>query len=835
MTSPLKGLFARYKAYHQHGPLLLHYLSLLGLIGFPLLYAVRFVRPTAGYDDFAIRMFDTAICLLLFLRHRWPERLKPLYMPYSYAVVIITLPLTFAFTSLKHGGNAAAVGNTFFAVFLLMLLADWRNMVVMLITGFAIGGTLYGLTDPNPHLPKEYVARLPLLLTSIVGGSMFKYALEQATAERVRQAYASLAGSIAHEMRNPMAQVRHSLEHIRQALPIPGHHQRQHLVDRATIEGLYKHVAQGELAVNRGLQVIAMTLDQVNAKPIDPKRFDYLSAAEVSAKAIAEYGYENEQLRARVSLDVEKDFTFRGEETAFLFVLFNLLKNSLYYVSAKPEMRITVTVAEGTIRVRDTGPGIPAEVAAQLFKPFGTSGKAGGTGLGLAYCQRVMEAFGGSIRCESVPGESTEFIIGFPAVDAREVEARRLQTMVEARRAFADRRVLLVDDDAALRSATRQKLLALCCTVREAADGVEAVEALRESAFDLVILDLNMPRMDGYEVAETVRSGALGNNRDVCLVAHSSEPAHLARVKTANTGFDGFAPKPCDAETLVQVMRTAMDARAQARARGRGWLEGRRFLLADDNAYNRAAVGAYLRHAGAEVVEVGSGQAALDAARDGAAFDALLLDIHMPVLDGVETARGIRQGASASRAAPILAITAHAGAELVERAKAAGIDDFVTKPVEPAVLFDRLAVLFGIGTPAMPLARPASASAALLDVSRLEGYHRIGMLEELIDEYVPGIEALIERLHAAVRANDRQATVDALHSLVGMSGEAGALALYRYSREIYIPMLEREAWPADPDWIGRIDALTERTNNELRAWIESHRARPADEPQATRR
>src|SRR5207244_1392025 len=132
--------------------------------------------------------------------------------------------------------------------------------------------------------------------------------LEQATAERVRRAYASLAGSIAHEMRNPMAQVRYSLENIRQALPVPTVQVQPQLVDGSSIDTLYRHVAQGEMAVKRGLQVIAMTLDQVHAKPLDPGKLGYLSAAEACGKAIEEYGYENEQQRRAVSFTVKQDF-----------------------------------------------------------------------------------------------------------------------------------------------------------------------------------------------------------------------------------------------------------------------------------------------------------------------------------------------------------------------------------------------------------------------------------------------------------------------------------------------------------------------------------------------
>ena len=828
IAKPVTHLFDRYKAYHEHGPLLLRYIAVLGLIMLPAMYLLRFSRPDGAYDDLWLRAVDVALLLGLLARPHWPERMKDGYLAYSYLVITVCLPVTFVFTSLMNGGGAGAVANTFMAVFFVLQLADWRNMVVMLAAGFAGGWLLYNGLAPAPRLPPEYIARLPLLVGTVIGGSLFKYALEQATAQRVRHAYASLAGSIAHEMRNPMAQVRHSLEHIRQSLPMPSRSTAQHLVDARTIDQLFKHVAQGELAVKRGLQVIAMTLDEVNAKPLDPDRLAHLYAGEVCARAIEDYGYENEHQRACVSLEIRKDFVFRGEETAYLFVLFNLLKNSLYYLPVRPAMQVMVIVDAGRIVVRDTGPGIPAEVVSRLFKPFRTVGKSAGTGLGLAYCDRIMKSLGGAIACVSEPDLFTEFVMTFPAVSDQEVEAQYLTAMAEARRVFANRRVLLADDDAPLRAATRHKLLALNCLVREACDGAEALRQLQESAFDLVVLDLNMPAIDGYELANMLRSGAVPLNRDVCLVAHSSEPPAVARVKAESSGFNGFVPKPSDTLAFVRTLCAAAEAQARSHGRTKGWLTGRRFLLADDNAYNRTAVGGYLKHAGADVIEVPNGHAVLRELESVELFDAVLLDIHMPGLGGIETARAVRAAETAQSSVPLLAITAHADAELQAQGRLAGIGDFITKPVDAALLYEKLAMLIDVQPPGLrPTAEPAEPPPAgmLLDENRLRGYQRIGMLEELTEEFVPEIESLVGRLETAVQAASLDETLEVLHSLVGMSGEAGAQALYRFARETYVPMLERQAWPASPAWLPRLHELAAQTNKALRDWTAAQRSR----------
>jgi CheY-like chemotaxis protein/signal transduction histidine kinase len=834
MTKMLRRLFGHYKAYHEHGPLLLHYLSLMGLVGFPALYAVRFVRPTAGYDDFWIRVFDAVICLGLFLGDRWPQSLKRYYMPYSYAVLIVTLPLTFVFTSLKNDGNHAAVGNTFLAVFLLMLLADWRNVVVMLVIGCGLGGALYFATDAHPRLPPEYVARLPVLLAGLLGGSLFKFALLQATAERVRHAYASLAGSIAHEMRNPLGRIRHNLECMQDALPEPTTTNEPQLLEAARTDALYRLVAESQIAVKRGLQVIAMTLDEVGAKPIDRTGFSLLSAADTTRKALQEYAFQADEEAARVHVRVSSDFVFRGDETAFVFVIFNLLKNALYYLPAYPHANVTITVGNQQVKVHDNGPGIPYDVQDRLFQPFATMGKSGGTGLGLAYCRRVMEAFGGSIKCESVPQQFTEFSMTFPAVADEEVRELQARALAAARIAFSGKRLLLVDDDAAQRMTTRHKLMALDAEIDQATDGQRALEALARQRYDMVVLDLNMPLLDGYAVAARVRQGQFPLNRDVPIVAHTSEPAHIAALKARRAGMDAFVGKPSVQTQLIDALQEALQARSASQASIERKLAGRRVLVADDASYNRKTVAAYLQHVGAVVVQAAHGEAVLKALRGGGQWDAVIMDINMPGMDGLQTAAAIRTLEGEVRNVPILALTAHTDDHTLRAAQATGMSAFLTKPVDAVVLYKSLSDLIASAPAAQPILRRTPGSSVpdvdtLLNPSRLEGYTRIGMLDELLAEYVPEISALVGKLQRHADRHDFQACLDVLHSLLGMSGEAGAPALHQAVRRIYVPMVETKEWPTQTEWAGRIAALAAETVQALRAYGAQHAGTAPDQ------
>ena len=815
----IQSLFAHYKAYHLHGPLMLRYAGILGAVGFPLFYALRFTKSSMPYDDLVIRVIAASLCLLLVLKNRWPDRLKPYYIAFSYPAMIFSLPVAFVFTSLKNGGGAVAVGNTLMAAFFVMLITDWRNTIAMLVAGIGTAVLLYVALDPDPRIPADYVARLPMLILVVIGGSLFKYAGNQAAAEKMRQAYASIAGSIAHEMRNPLGQLKHSLEGMQRALPLPTTVAPAHALGTRELDDLYRYLAQSDLAVKRGLQVIAMTLDEVNAKPVDTAAFSYLSAAEATGKAVQEYVFESAADRDNVNLRVVGDFSFRGDETAYLFVLFNLIKNALYYLPAHPNARVTITVGHHQVRVHDTGPGVPADVLARLFQPFNSAGKSGGTGLGLAYCRRVMRAFGGDISCESVLGAYTEFILRFPPVGDKESETYRANVLERARTAFAGKRLLIVDDDAAQRITTRHKLAPLDVQVDQAADGARALEALVKHRYDLVLLDLNMPVLDGYAVATRIRQGEAPANRNVRIVAYTNEPAHLASVKTQKAGMDGFVSKPCAQLPLVQALHHALD---HPRAEPDPMLAGRRVLLADDNPYNRKAVAAYLKQAGATVLEASHGDAVLAHLRLPERCDAILMDINMPGMNGLETTQAIRGSGMPGSDVPIIALTAHSDQAMLGAAREAGMDGFITKPVEAAMLYQTLRKLVSGGRttiPAVAVRRSADThkDVKLLDLDRLESYRRIGMLDELLSDYVPEIARLVARLENSVANQDLPQALDALHSLLGMSGEAGGAALYQTVRAIYVPMVETRSWPAQAGWLEQISAITLQTEHALKA------------------
>jgi CheY-like chemotaxis protein len=174
----------------------------------------------------------------------------------------------------------------------------------------------------------------------------------------------------------------------------------------------------------------------------------------------------------------------------------------------------------------------------------------------------------------------------------------------------------------------------------------------------------------------------------------------------------------------------------------------------------------------------------------------------------------------------VVALTAHSDHSAVEAAREAGMNAFLVKPVEAALLYQTLGPLVarsasaaGGATPLAPLQSPPEDG--LLNLHRLESYRRLGMLEELLDDYVPEMTRLIVALEDAAVQGDMKRGLETMHSLLGMSGEAGALALYQLVRRLYVPMLEQQHWPPGAGWVEQVKQLAGRSVDALQSYCKS--------------
>ena len=436
---------------------------------------------------------------------------------------------------------------------------------------------------------------------------------------------------------------------------------------------------------------------------------------------------------------------FWGDPLRLGQVLTNLLSNAVKFtehghVKLRVELLDRSQSAQGeelaTLRfgVIDTGVGMTAEQRDRLFREFtqadgSTTRRYGGTGLGLTIARRLTELMHGHIEVESLPGQGSRFHVTLPVrlalPLAQATSSSPTETLDGPHRTqlatFAHQRVLVVDDHTETRTSLLNQLKALGVgrgeggLIEAVATGQAALARVTQSAgvgqpFDLVLLDWVLPDLDGGEVLHRLQDSAGPPPRVMVISAYGWDNL---RSSALNAGASGFLPKPIVPETLRRALQPgqapAPDALRPLAAPSQP-LRGLRTLLVEDNPVNRQLASELLGQAGAEVTPAEHGREALTLLeRLGAnAFDVVLMDLQMPVLDGYETTRAMREHPQ-WQALPVLAMTAHAMVEERERCLALGMRGHIAKPIDPAGLIETLRAYLP-ERPVSSAAQPAPAA-----------------------------------------------------------------------------------------------------------------------------
>jgi len=375
-------------------------------------------------------------------------------------------------------------------------------------------------------------------------------------------------------------------------------------------------------------------------------------------------------------------------------VLSNLVGNAIKFTDqGEVVMEAEVRSERGqwtgiALRVRDTGIGIPPDRQAAIFESFtqvdgSTTRRYGGTGLGLTICRQLVELMEGKLTVASEPGLGSTFTV---ELTIERQAAANVDDAVSV--ALADLRVLVVDDNATNRRIVCQHLRSWGCRPDEASSGPAALrllgEAVTHDPYGLVLLDMQMPGMDGAQVAARVRSDAA--LAAVPLILLSSMGAMRGGSEGARLlGFDVAVTKPICRSVLAETVTAVLERRIPRAADGlkRALPVARTLdvLVAEDNGINRDVISQMLHLLDCRVDVVVNGREAVDAVR-ARRYDVVLMDVQMPALDGLEATMEIRRlEALGGRRVTIVALTAHALEGQRERCLAAGMDDFLTKPI----------------------------------------------------------------------------------------------------------------------------------------------------------
>jgi len=516
-------------------------------------------------------------------------------------------------------------------------------------------------------------------------------------------------------------------------------------------------------------------------------------------------------------LDIAEDVPLAlvGDPLRLGQVLINLCNNAVKFtqtgeivvsarVKEKDEQSITLQFS-----VRDTGIGLTEEQKGKLFQAFSqadtsTTRKYGGTGLGLTISRRLVNLMGGEIWVESEPGKGSEFFFTATFGLAGKVPRRRMKPPVDLR----GMRVLVVEDNASSREIMQTLLETMSFEVTMAATAEEGIAELEKEAkacpYGLVVLDWKLPGMDGIKASEIIkRHPDLSTKPRIIIVTAYGREEVMQRSDRA--GVDGFLLKPVGQSVLFDAIMGAFGKEVPERERvepatgiaGEALrkISGARVLLAEDNEINQQVAREMLEGVRLVVDIAGTGEEAVRKVK-AEPYDAVLMDIQMPVMSGFEATREIR-GDSRFKDLPIIAMTAHAMAIDRERSLEAGMNDHVAKPIDPDELFSALVRWIKPGRREMREDRsspptqgdePDILPAELPGISILSGLSRVGgnsqLYLKLLYKFRDGQHNAAREIQAALRSGDLETAARLAHTVKGVSGNLGAEGLYRVGAEL---------------------------------------------------
>lgn len=535
--------------------------------------------------------------------------------------------------------------------------------------------------------------------------------------------------------------------------------------------------------------------------------------------------------------DVQPDVPVQviGDPNRLRQILVNLLGNALKFTEqGEVGLRVWLEQTEGAqVRVAfavcDTGVGIDRAAQQHIFEAFrqadnSTTRRFGGTGLGLAISSELTRMMGGELNVESEPGAGSTFL--FTAVfEAASAESDEAPWSDDELSGLAGKRVLIVDDNATNRLYLRSLCEAWHMQVTEAENGKQALNCLDQASrrFDLILLDRMMPEMDGLEFLK--RLHARGESDPPQVVLQTSMDAFGEERAARELGAAGRLLKPIRRRALLDVLtrlygpeRSSQPAPRKADAPR---LDGCRVLAVEDNPVNQEVIRGILARAGCQVSVAENGALALERIADEC-FDVVLMDCEMPVMDGLTATRRLREreaelsagDADAGTARQlVIALTAHAAPAERDRCMAAGVDDYLTKPVRAAALvetisrlLDKRAEAAAPGEPSATAAlgpEPSHGDAVTSGASQAEEPHLAAPasdvldprvmqdLREAIGDIVPVIEAAVAdlplrlaQLEQAAADSDADALRRCAHTLAGSLGNLGARGAVRSARAL---------------------------------------------------
>jgi signal transduction histidine kinase/DNA-binding response OmpR family regulator len=530
---------------------------------------------------------------------------------------------------------------------------------------------------------------------------------------------------------------------------------------------------------------------------------------------------QRDELAALIHSDVP--LVLRGDAGRIRQILTNLIGNAIKFtkhgdiIVRVEKIRETAGSVELKFSVTDTGEGISEEVQQRLFQPFtqsdaSTTRRFGGTGLGLSISKKLIEMMNGEIGLESKIGKGSTFWFNINLEKQDGVSSAGFENLHFAHNhlELSGKRVLIVDDNPVNREVLAHQAHSWKMETLEADNGLKAVEILENSplGFDLVILDLQMPVMDGLETAKTIISKNIQPHLPAIIMI-SSSGFKMNAEKMREHGIKAFLNKPHRQSDLLEAIYSSLAGgedeimedsdihiTATAEMHNVPPAKSKRILIVEDNSVNQMVAQNMLKNFGYHTDVAADGREALRAL-EIIPYDLVLMDCQMPEMDGYEATREIRARAWKAARTPIIALTAHATAGEREKCLNAGMDDYISKPVEKENLRQTVAHWLAKAESGKFIASSEKTSentAENLKVSSISAVNFATLDEitdndaeikrEVVEIYLAQTVGSLSDIERAISVNDSRSLYEIAHKTVGGSALCGMTAIVEPMRKL---------------------------------------------------